>query len=274
MSAAKNAKKYESATIVNNHFDTDGIMSVFALLEPEKAEEYREIMIKAAAAGDFEEWGIDDDGVMLDFAFEALAEQAGSDEKAYELIIPQVESLLENYESRSDLWGEAMSLANAALERVDDGTVIVDRLEDQRNKFIHAGVDVGDIGILIHPPGCPETPGIVLSRVFPWFLRGMGKGVSRHLLCYEQEDGKFRYEYERPRYSWVVTETRPKIPKPDNNLILENLEEEWTGKDLSCMTGICRTSKPISMPPLEVAKKLQTLERGLMPSLMPRISGI
>lgn len=28
----------------------------------------------------------------------------------------------------------------------------------KKNRFIHAGADLGDIGILVHPPGCAKTP--------------------------------------------------------------------------------------------------------------------
>jgi hypothetical protein len=41
---------------------------------------------------------------------------------------------------------------------VYDGVVSMDLLEDKKNRFIHAGADLGDIGILIHPPGCAKTP--------------------------------------------------------------------------------------------------------------------
>lgn len=64
--------EWAQATIVNNHFDTDGLMSVWALLNPELAQKYESRMVNAAAAGDFEEWGLGDTGVVLDLAFSKL----------------------------------------------------------------------------------------------------------------------------------------------------------------------------------------------------------
>src|SRR5215467_10991989 len=45
--------EYEAkASIVsNNHFDEDGLMSVWAMLNPEKAQELRERLIEVATAG-------------------------------------------------------------------------------------------------------------------------------------------------------------------------------------------------------------------------------
>ena len=59
-------------------------------------------------------------------------------------------------------------------------------------------------------------------------MGGMGRGVSRILLAYEQKDGTWQYEYKRPGYAWVETTTRPKIPKPDGKVLCERLGGEWT----------------------------------------------
>ncbi len=39
--------------VTNNHFDQDGLVSMFALIEPDLAERHRELLIDVAAAGDF-----------------------------------------------------------------------------------------------------------------------------------------------------------------------------------------------------------------------------
>ena len=44
------------ATVLNNHFDTDGVLSVWACLEPEAALAHAELLAEGAAAGDFGEW--------------------------------------------------------------------------------------------------------------------------------------------------------------------------------------------------------------------------
>src|ERR687883_1334872 len=42
--------------VTNNHFDTDGVLSVWTVLTGERALEFREKLIAAAEAGDFSEY--------------------------------------------------------------------------------------------------------------------------------------------------------------------------------------------------------------------------
>eukprot|EP00960_Hanusia_phi_P033724 750620-Hanusia_phi.AAC.3 len=96
--------KWEDAIVVNNHFDTDGVLSVWSMLNPVTAMKYEPRMIQAAAAGDFDEWGLSDRGLQLELAFSKLAAQCNGDEDAYEKILPMVEDLLVNVDAREDLW--------------------------------------------------------------------------------------------------------------------------------------------------------------------------
>src|ERR1044071_4425111 len=51
------------APIVNNHFDVDGVMAIWVLLEPEQAAASRDLLVAAAEAGDFDEWPGEDRGL-------------------------------------------------------------------------------------------------------------------------------------------------------------------------------------------------------------------
>ena len=42
--------------VTNNHFDTDGMLSVWTVMTGERAAKYREVLIAAAEAGDFSEY--------------------------------------------------------------------------------------------------------------------------------------------------------------------------------------------------------------------------
>lgn len=59
--------------VTNNHFDEDGLFSMYALTEPERASEDRDLLIAASFAGDF---GVvtNPDGARLCFAVEALTD--------------------------------------------------------------------------------------------------------------------------------------------------------------------------------------------------------
>ena len=109
--------EWKDAVVVNNHFDTDGLLSAWALLEPEKALAHKDKMLAAAAAGDFDEWGVSDRGLQLNFAILNMAKSASAEDgDAYKLILPEVADLLSNINKREDLWGEDM----ARLREFDD----------------------------------------------------------------------------------------------------------------------------------------------------------
>src|SRR4051812_47490620 len=50
--ARDDGRRDDAACVVNNHFDTDGVLAVWALLEPERAAEHRGLIVAAAEAGD------------------------------------------------------------------------------------------------------------------------------------------------------------------------------------------------------------------------------
>src|ERR1043166_651506 len=55
--------------VTNNHFDTDGVLSVWTVLNGERALAYRELLVSAAEAGDFSEH-TSDDGVRVSIAIQ------------------------------------------------------------------------------------------------------------------------------------------------------------------------------------------------------------
>ena len=97
--------------VTNNHFDTDGVLSVWTILTGERALELREKLIPAAEAGDFSEF-TNEAAVRASIALQGSdqpspGEESGSplasylagenfddDARAYELVLPEVESLL------------------------------------------------------------------------------------------------------------------------------------------------------------------------------------
>ena len=93
--------------VTNNHFDTDGVLSVWTVLTGERALELREQLIPAAEAGDFSEFRneaavrasiviqgsdqpIPDSDSHSPLAFQ-LAKENVDDARAYEFVLPEVE---------------------------------------------------------------------------------------------------------------------------------------------------------------------------------------
>jgi hypothetical protein len=68
VSSPEAVDRWAEAVVVNNHFDTDGLLSIWVLLDPEQATAYRDLLVAAAEAGDFDEWPEQDRGLWLDAA--------------------------------------------------------------------------------------------------------------------------------------------------------------------------------------------------------------
>jgi len=235
------AERWADATVVNNHFDTDGLLSIWVLLDPEQAVACRELLVAAAEAGDFDEWPALDRGVWLDAAIRALGSYAADDAAAYRTVLPQLPELVRHVDERRDLWGREWDDLLAAVAALDSG-----RLRAE----VH-----GALGLLIHAPGEPEAPGPLLARRFL-------PGTARYLLAFERDGGRFDYRYERPHYAWADTVVRPILPEPDAGALAKALGPAWTAEGLPGMTGIVRTRHALADRPDAVVHRLTQLDAG------------
>ncbi len=226
--------------VVNNHFDSDGVLSVFILLSPEIALAFEPLIVAAAEAGDFGEWPADDRGLWLDFALKRLV-ALKPESSAYPLAIAALPELLRTLESREDLWGKSFSFLLEAERRAKEGDVSVS--------------SIGTIAIFHHHPGVAEMPGPVFARLLPPHTR-------RVLVAFEQADGLFRYRYEMPSWAWAETVRRPALQLPSRNALSLGFGPGWAlkGGELG-MTGLLRTTEPIRETPSEIAAALLSRER-------------
>jgi hypothetical protein len=233
--------EWADAVVVNNHFDTDGLLSIWVLLDPEQAMAYRDLLIAAAVAGDFDEWPTLDRGLWLDATIRALGPGAGDDAAAYEKVLPQLPELIHRVDERRDLWGREW----------DDLQAAVTALEASRLR----AESTGATGLMVHSPGQSEAPGPLLSRQFL-------PGARRYLLAFDRGDGRYDYRYERPHYAWADTVVRPVLAPPDTAAVAAAMGPDWTDKDLPGMTGIVRTGRPVSEQPEAVIQRLLEIDQG------------
>ena len=232
-------EQWASALAVNNHFDTDGVLSVWTLLDPEEALTHRDLLVAAAEAGDFDEWPALERGLWLDAAIRTLGSRAVDDAESYRTVLPQLPKLIEHLDERRDLWGVEWDALQAAVASLETGD-----LRSERH---------GLIGLLVHARGQPEAPGPLLARRFL-------PGARRYLLAFERDGGLYDYRYERPRYAWADTVVRAILPGPDARALARSLGPEWTEEGLPGMTGICRSGRSVSDRPDGVARRLAQLD--------------
>ena len=124
--------------VTNNHFDEDGLFSMYAVTEPEAALANRELLIAASFAGDF---GVvtDPEGARLCFAVEALTDPEVSPLPAdifaepdrvaalYTAMLESLPSLLRDYHDGwprfGDLWALQDEHLTASRALLADGVV-------------------------------------------------------------------------------------------------------------------------------------------------------
>ena len=238
------AAEWPDAPVLNNHFDTDGVLSVWTLLDPEAARERRALLVAAAEAGDFDAWPDDRRGLWLDAALRALVADCDGDAASYERALGALPALLDDIEGRRDLWGPEWQRIEDAGGDIDAGRLVVGR--------------VGALGIVHHGRDVEEIPG-------PLLVRHLGTDCRRYLLVFERDAG-LEYRYELPHHSWAETVARPRIAPPDGAALLRALGPDWTDADLAGMTEVARTRHPVQQPPDAVLEALRAAD-GILADL-------
>ena len=123
----------EFSHVTNNHYDTDGALSLFTMLQPAAANHHRDLMLRAARCGDFAIWG-GPDALALDLSITSDlesfmpfstppydAERLGNLSRAYERIFERMERLLANPFSLQSAWDKRHKQVLADVARVQRG---------------------------------------------------------------------------------------------------------------------------------------------------------
>ena len=209
--------------VVNNHFDTDGVLSVWSVLNGERALEFRDLLVAAAESGDFSEHSTDD-GVKVSIAIQG-ADQASpnniqgsplagmiagqnfdDDERAYDLVLPEVEKLLSNVNAYEPLWRDGWWSVAEALDSFARGDSRV--------------VENEGVSLITLEPG--------LSSPFA--------AISKHargeiFLIATPASGGWSYRLDYPYYSWAETVVRPHIARRDLTGALAILNDKEGNRD-------------------------------------------
>jgi hypothetical protein len=225
--------------VTNNHFDTDGVLSVWTVLTGERALELKDKLISAAEAGDFSEL-TSEAGVRASITIQG-PDQAGNesqggsplarslnggedvdDDKAYELVLPEVLKVLTNVEAYEHLWRDGWEQIARALDSFESGASTVEELTEANTTLVTIAPEV------FEPAGFdPRKHGVPVTAVSK-YARG-----QMFLIAIPYQTG-WSYRFDYPYYSWAETVVRPHIERRDlTNLLLQlkeaeqNKEAEW-----------------------------------------------
>lgn len=214
--------------VTNNHFDTDGVLSVWTVLTGERALELREKLIAAAEAGDFSELSTKE-AVRASIVIqgsETTDEDAGSplarqlagapvndDARGYELVLPHVERVLTHTNDYQSLWCDAWNRIATAVESFAKGRSRVE--EDHEAKFSLVTLAPEIFSSKGFKPTRHGAPFTAISR----YAKG-----EIFLIATPLDDG-WAYRIDYPYYSWAETVVRPRIVRPDLSELMTRLNE-------------------------------------------------
>jgi len=212
--------------ITNNHFDTDGLLSVWSLLNPKKAESMTGRLISAAEAGDFSAFS-SEEGVHIHLLIEAFCEHEkspfaekikdydGPREAAYyKFLLPFVPDFFRKKDEYRIFWEPAFEKILQSMSLFEKGIIGLEEYE-------------------------AEALSVIIDARRP--CRQAIDHYCQGNLFLVIEDGKsgtegYGYELEYRYYAWADTVTRPPIkPIPMQALCdkLNKQEPNTTGKWLA-----------------------------------------
>ena len=215
--------------VTNNHFDTDGVLSVWTVLTGERALELREKLIPAAEAGDFSEF-TSEAAVRASIAIQGsdqpnpnddpgsplanqLAGESVDDAKAYELVLPEVERLLTRTDEYEPLWRSAWEKIAQAVESFESGASSVTEFRDPDISLISISPDV------FSPSGFNPTRHAAPYTAISRYAKG-----SVFVITTPFKTG-WSYRIDYPYYSWAETIVRPRIRRHDFSQSLTELNQ-------------------------------------------------
>jgi len=179
--------------VSNNHFDEDGLMSVWAMTHPEQAIELQEQVVGVATAGDFSRVLMPEYAQIV-YAINALAAKTDGDK--YQALLPKVESLLRNPEKHESLWREDWQRLESDFALIASG---------EANITEHANIDLA----IVESPRPIDQMAICSRTNCLRVLTIFGEGFYKLQYCYE---------------SWVQVVSRIVRPRIDLYALAESLQ--------------------------------------------------
>jgi hypothetical protein len=215
--------------VTNNHFDTDGVLSVWTVLTGERALGLREKLIAAAEAGDFSELSTKEGvraSIVIQGSESPTDEQAGSplaqqlagepvndDARAYELVLPHVERVLTHTNDYESLWGDSWNRIATALDSFAKGRSRVE--EDAETK----------LSIVTLAPEIFSSAGFKPTRHSAPFTAISKYAHGELFMIATPLGGGWAYRIDYPYYSWAETVVRPSIERRDFSSLMDRLNE-------------------------------------------------
>ncbi len=200
--------------VANNHYDTDGALTAFAVLHPAEAMARAESMLEAAATGDFSVWR-GEAALAVELTVQQLTHSPssplagqlrpdmGDDERhalAYDWLLAHLAEVLDDPFALRPMWAERHAQIVDDVRRIEAGTgVSVRTFPDLDLALVSSDRPITSVGLHLAAAEC-----------------------SRVLLVLPSRAG-YRYRFRYRVESWFELVSRKVPPRPALEPVLERL---------------------------------------------------
>jgi hypothetical protein len=180
--------------VSNNHFDQDGLMSMYALVDPDAALARRDRVIDVARMGDFDAFH-DHDSARIAWAMAALAADPATGDPYAELL-PRAGELLDHPERFRELWADEDAHLAASEAGIESGEITIEEVPEL------------DLAIVTVPERWSPRPAHfftpVVAQAVHW--AAVHNRTDRYRVLYRRGSRyHFQYRYE----TWVQHTAHP-----------------------------------------------------------------
>jgi Family of unknown function (DUF6687) len=234
--------------VSNNHFDEDGLIGVFALLQPDDAMEMRDLLVDAARAGDFATYR-HRRAACIAFTVSAFADAATSSldpaifarpyaeqcAALYREMLPRLSEIATDTERFRRYWEEEERVLEESERAIRDGRVRIEELPEI------------DLAVVTLPDGWSPhaVHRFTHSREESCHPMAVHNATRRNcILTLQGRRYGAAYRYE----SWVQYMTAAPRPRADLTPLAEVLSAEEPGETVWSFDGVAALTPRLALP--------------------------
>ncbi len=269
----------DAELVTNNHFDQDGLMSLYALIDPVGAGDRTEMVVEVARAGDFAVTSspeaarvsmaiatcADPDRSPLDASIFAGSYDA-SCARLYAELLPRVSQWLDDPGACRALWADEDAQLRTDRALLESGRVRVEEVPEL------------DLSVVTLPSGTSSTGGhrfggMWSDLIHPLALHDLVDGLA--VLLIEDQTVELRYRYE----SWVQYQSRAVRPRVDLTPLAEELTRREPGDGRWVFDGVAALTPALhlvdapgtALDPGQIRRSIEDAMRTQPPAFDPYV---
>lgn len=216
----------QADAVSNNHFDEDGLVGIFTLLEPAMAQRHRDLLIDAAQAGDFA-FFTRCDAARMAFTLSAFADAESSPlpKRIFALPYPEMASelyvellqllprLLTNLNDYRAFWEGEDAALTASEGLIEQGKIAIEERPELDLAIVRISEGLSDSRV-------HRFTQVRLAECHPFAIHNRTQ-CSRLLLLHDNR-AEFQFRYE----GWVQMVSRRPMPRVDLSGLANELNSE------------------------------------------------